>query len=247
MPFPAAAPRHVPLAILQPMCGRYALFGPFSRRDPAWVAAWMEQLVAATHGESRYNIAPSQQVPVFVGGEDGVAVHLMRWGLVPSWARDTKIAYSTINARAETLAEKPAFRGAWRAHRRALVPASGWYEWKAVGTVKQPYFISADDDGNPLMFGALWERWRDPQGADLHSCTVITVPALPELKAVHERMPLVLDPAQWPAWIDPRLPQVPGLLESATLPYAVTAVARTVNNVRNEGPELVRPLFGLAQ
>ena len=149
------------------MCGRYALFGPYSRHDPTWVAAWMEQLVTATHGESRYNIAPSQEVPVFVTSADGATVRLMRWGLVPSWARDTKIAYATINARVETVAEKPAFRGAWRARRRALVPATGWYEWKAVGTLKQPYYVSASD-GNPQMLGALWERWLDNQRADLN-------------------------------------------------------------------------------
>jgi putative SOS response-associated peptidase YedK len=225
------------------MCGRYALFGPYSRHDPAWVAAWMEQLVTATHGESRYNIAPSQEVPVFVTGADGASVRLMRWGLVPSWARDTKIAYSTINARVETVAEKPAFRGAWRARRRALVPATGWYEWKAVGTLKQPYYVSASD-GNPQMLGALWERWLDPQGVELHSCAIITVPVRPELAAVHDRMPLVLAPAQWTGWLDPKLPQVPAVLEAAAVPYTFTTVARTVNSVRNDGPELVRPLFG---
>ncbi len=225
------------------MCGRYALFGPFSRRDPAWVEAWMEQLATATHGEERYNIAPSQEVPVFVHGADGAQVKAMRWGLIPYWARDAKIAYSTINARAESLADKPAFRDAWRANRRCLIPATGWYEWTPAGKIKQPHFI-ADPGGNPVMFGGVWERWRDPAGSEILSCSIITVPPRPELAAIHDRMPLVLELDRWPAWLDPKLPEIATLLEGAPLPYESRAISRAVNNVRNDGPELVRPLYG---
>lgn len=227
------------------MCGRYALFGPFSRRDPAWVAQWLEQLVSASGGEARYNVAPSQPVQAFVAAGADAAVVSLRWGLIPSWARDARIAYSTINARAEGLVAKPAFRGAWRAGRRCLVPASGWYEWQAIGKAKQPWFIAAAADANPMMFAGLWERWRGPDGAEVASCSIVTVEAHPLIVHLHARQPLVLEPRHWHDWL--RLPPVGAealLGARADLPYAGRPVSTAVNNVRNEGPRL---LEGAAQ
>lgn len=224
------------------MCGRYALHGPFNRRDPAWVAQWLEQLVSVTGGEARFNIAPSQAVPVFVAVDGEPVARMMRWGLVPSWARDPKIAWHTINARAETVAEKPAFRGAWRASQRCIVPASGWYEWQAQTDGKQPFFIGAADDANPLGLAGLWDRWRAPDGTELESCTILTVPAAPAIAHLHERQPLALDPADWPVWLAQRPATVAELLRTPAMAWRSWAVSRAVNNARHEGPDLLRPV-----
>jgi putative SOS response-associated peptidase YedK len=224
------------------MCGRYALHGPFTRRDPAWVAQWMEQLVSFGDAQARFNIAPSQVVPVFVADADSTRVVGMRWGLVPSWARDAKLAWQTINARSETVASKPAFRGAWRAGQRCIVPASGWYEWQAVADGKQPWFIGAADGANPLGFAGLWDRWRDPEGAERLSCTILTVPAAPGIAHLHERQPLVLQPEAWQDWIDRRWSGAERLLRTPDLAWRSWPVSRAVNSVRNEGPALLDPV-----
>jgi putative SOS response-associated peptidase YedK len=221
------------------MCGRYALFGPFSRRDPAWVAQWLEQLVTATGGEARYNVAPSQSVPAFVAIDGQPLVQALRWGLLPSWAKDPKIAWQTINARSESVALKPAFRGAWRAGQRCVIPVSGWYEWQAVAGAKQPWFISAADDANPLGLAGLWDRWRGPDGTQVVSCTILTVPAAPAIAHLHERQPLVLDPASWPQWIGGDTATAEGMLRTPEFDWQTRAVSRAVNNVRNEGPALL--------
>jgi putative SOS response-associated peptidase YedK len=225
------------------MCGRYALFGPFSRRDPAWVAQWLEQLVTATGGEARYNIAPSQEVPAFVVDGDHTRVLQLRWGLIPSWARDTRIAYSTINARAESVSEKPAFRGTWRAGRRCLIPASGWYEWQTSGKLKQPWFIDAGAERNPLLLAGLWENWRGPDGAEIASCSIITVPANARIEHLHVRQPLVLEPDRWRDWLTLAPANAAEFLRAAAdLPYAGRTVSRAVNNVRNDGPALLEAI-----
>jgi putative SOS response-associated peptidase YedK len=224
------------------MCGRYALHGPFNRRDPDWVARWMEQLVTVTGGEARYNIAPGTEVPVFLAIDGEPAARMLRWGLVPSWATDPKIAYSTINARSETVAQKPAFRGAWRAGRRCIVPASGWYEWQARDGGKQPWFISAADEGNPLGFAGLWDQWRTPDGTILQSCTILTVPAAESIAPLHDRQPLVLDPADWPVWLAARPAGVAELLRTPAMAWRSWPVSKAVGNARPEGPDLLRPV-----
>jgi putative SOS response-associated peptidase YedK len=224
------------------MCGRYALHGPFNRRDPDWVARWMEQLVTVTGGTSRYNIAPGTEVPVFLAVDGEPAARMLRWGLVPSWSKDPKIAYHTINARSETVAEKPAFRGAWRAGQRCIVPASGWYEWQARDGGKQPWFISAADEGNPLGFAGLWDHWRTPDGTILLSCTILTVPAAESIAALHDRQPLVLDPADWPVWLAARPATVADLLRTPAMGWRSWPVSKAVGNARHEGPDLLRPV-----
>jgi putative SOS response-associated peptidase YedK len=224
------------------MCGRYALHGPFTRRDPAWVAQWLEQLVVFGDAQARFNIAPSQVVPVFVAEGDATRVVGMRWGLVPSWARDAKLAWQTINARSETVASKPAFRGAWRAGQRCIVPASGWYEWQAMADGKQPWFIGAADGANPIGFAGLWDRWRDAEGGERLSCTILTVPAAPGIAHLHERQPLVLDPSAWRDWVDRRWSGAERLLRTPDLDWRSWPVSRAVNSVRNEGPALLDPV-----
>lgn len=145
----------------------------------------------------RYNVAPSQDIPIVRAGRE---LAVARWGLIPSWAKDAKIGWRTINARAETVAEKPAFRAAFRA-RRCLVPASGFYEWQTrEGGRKQPWYVSGKD-GAPLSFAGLWERWDGPGGA-VESCTIVVTEANDFMRRLHHRMPVILDAADFDAWLD---------------------------------------------
>lgn len=191
----------------------------------------------------------------------GAAVRQLRqlvWGLVPSWAKDPGIGSRMINARAESLLDKPAFRRA-ATSRRCLVPADGWYEWQASPTVtdskgkprKQPFFVS-DADGDVLAFAGLYEFWRDPQAdpddptAWLTTYTVVTTAAEGHLQRVHDRMPLALPRDRWDQWLDPAVrdpDEVRALLATPDVRrLAVVPVSTMVNNVRNSGPELVAPL-----
>ncbi|WP_435742235.1 SOS response-associated peptidase [Nocardioides sp. SYSU DS0663] len=258
------------------MCGRYA-----SSRRPEELAEEFD--VAALRIpeplEPDFNVAPTKDVYAVVerppstreaaersGGTGTEAsgghatgerqLRVVRWGLVPSWAKDPAIGNRMINARMETVAEKPAYKRAF-AKRRCLLPADGYYEWypteqqtKAGKPVKQPFFIRPKDGGSLAMAG-LYEIWRDPERADddparfLWSCTVITTDAEDELGRIHDRMPLMVAPDRWSAWLDPTAPRdalldllvpaAPGALEAYP-------VSRAVSNVRNNGPELVAPL-----
>ncbi|HEY0835337.1 MAG TPA: SOS response-associated peptidase [Azospirillum sp.] len=195
----------------------------------------------------RWNIAPTQDVAAVRLGEDGARhLVLLRWGLVPSWADDPVIGSRMINARGETLAGKPAFRSAFR-HRRCLVPADGFYEWKTAGKRKQPYLIRRAD-GRPLAFAGLWERWPGPKGAPLpqplETVTIVTTAAGGVVADLHERMPVMLDPADWPLWLDPDAPppMVEGLLRPAPdAALEAFPVATHVNNVRNDDETCVVP------
>jgi putative SOS response-associated peptidase YedK len=156
----------------------------------------------------RYNIAPTQDAPVLRQRREPKGertLQMLRWGLIPSWAKDTKIAAKLINARAESIAEKPSFRSAFR-RRRCLVPADGFYEWRAEGTRKQPYLI-ARRDREPFAFAGLWERWTpkepDADSASTDSFTIITADANALLKPLHVRMPVILAPADYGIWLDP--------------------------------------------
>ena len=165
----------------------------------------------------------------------------MRWGLLPSWARDSKIAASMINARLETVASKPAFRSAWKT-RRCLVPASGYYEWRLENAVKQPYWIH-DSNGPVLMFAGLWENWKTPAGDWLQSFTIITRAALDRMQQLHDRTPLMLSPEVLRDWLHGSVERAAEIADSATVPALVWhAVSRAVGNPRSNGPELIRPL-----
>jgi len=202
---------------------------------------------------ARYNVAPTQEIATVQtrgdGDGDGEArqLTLMRWGLVPFWAKDLSIGSKMINARDDGLAEKPAFREAVR-RRRCLIPADGFYEWQTVEGRKQPLYIRRRD-GRQLAFAGLWESWKGPKGEPplaepVLSATIVTTSANATLRPVHDRMPVILDEADWPLWLDVsasagdalRLlrPAADDLLE--TVP-----VSTRVNSVRNEGPELILP------
>jgi putative SOS response-associated peptidase YedK len=216
------------------MCGRYALYGPIKRTPEH--DRWFEELEAFA---PRYNIAPTQPCPVtrWVDGRPVLAA--LRWGLVPFWAKDTAIGNRLINARAETVAVKPAFRAAYRT-RRCLVAASGFYEWKKAGGGKRPYYI-AGADGTLLAFAGVWEQWQ-PAGAEpVLSFTIVTTDANELMKGIHDRMPVILAPADYEAWLtakDPAelmRPCPPEMLD-------VRPVSAAVNNPRNDTPDLVEPL-----
>lgn len=178
-------------------------------------------------------------------------LRVVRWGLVPYWAKDVKIGSRMINARAETVAEKPAFRRAF-AKRRCLLPADGYYEWQQQpGAAKQPIYISRSDGGS-LAFASLYELWRDPAAARddedawLWTATVITTSAPDELGMIHDRMPMIIDPAHWADWLDPAngdVADVRALLSPAAVTGLTTyPVSTEVNSVRNNGPHLIEPI-----
>ncbi len=198
----------------------------------------------------RVNIAPTQEVPaVRLEADEGEPAasrrHLvmLRWGLIPSWAKDAKLGSRMINARAETVATKPAFRAAFR-RRRCLLLADGFYEWRQESGGKQPYRVALND-GGPFAFAGLWEAWCPPaEDTRLESCTIITTDANDLLGAIHDRMPVILDPKDYRLWLDDRAPltEVQALLR----PFpseALTAfpVSKRLNSVANEAPDLIEP------
>jgi putative SOS response-associated peptidase YedK len=243
------------------MCGRYAS----SRRPEDLVEEFeiVDNRVPEAIGAD-YNVAPTK--PVYAVVERAPSreseeppqrqLRVLTWGLVPSWAKDAKIGGRLINARRETVAEKPAFRRAFAA-RRCLLPADGYFEWYPTSELtragkprKQPFFIHPRDGGVLAMAG-LYEIWRDPERAEddperfRWTCTILTTEAEDSLGHIHDRMPLMVDPARWGDWLDPRrsgsdlleltVPAMQGALEA----YPVSTL---VGNVRNNGPELLEPL-----
>jgi len=222
------------------MCGRFALYS-----DP-FALAKRFQAEALPALRPRYNIAPTQSIPIVreEGGNRRFA--LARWGLIPSWAKDMKIGYHTINARAETVAEKPAFRNAFR-HRRCLVPADGFYEWQAVtgSKIKQPWFIALRDR-ETMAFAGLWERWRSPEGEELESCSIIVTDANAIMQPIHDRMPVILASEDWDAWLETDAKDAVGL-QGLLKPYpaeGMTAwpVSTKVNSPRNDSVECLEAL-----
>jgi putative SOS response-associated peptidase YedK len=214
------------------MCGRFAFYSP-------------DEATAALFGvsgdfpvEARYNIAPTQAVAAVRHDADRrrEAV-LLRWGLVPSWAKDASIGSRMINARAETVAEKPAYRAAYR-HRRCVIPADGFYEWRKTADGKTPYYITLAC-GTPLGFAGLWESWQDRRsGERMETATLITAAADDFMSSLHHRMPLVLEAGSAEAWLVGEA--VPPLVDRMPRLRA-WPVTRRVNDARNEGPDLIEP------
>ena len=188
-----------------------------------------------------WNVAPTDPVYVVTTKDDRRLLRVARWGLVPSWAKDPKGAARLINARQETLAEKPAFRTAY-ARRRCLIPADGYYEWKQEGTGKQAWYLTSQDR-TPLAMAGLFEHWKSPEGLWLSTCTVITTSAPDELGEIHDRTPLLVPKASWSLWLDPAVPD-PGDLLVPGVSGLLDAwpVGKDVGNVRNDGAHLVEPL-----
>ena len=222
------------------MCGRYELHA-----SPAAIALAFG-LAAPPSLEPRYNIAPMQDVPIVRLNAHGVRELVqVRWGLVPRWAKDPSIGARMINARGETLKEKPAFRTAYRRH-RCLLPASGFYEWMARDGGKQPVHIALRD-GAPFALAGLAERWLGPDGEPLDTCSIVTTDANDLLRPVHERMPVIVPPDAYARWLDP------GVADPAELvaPYPSdamrwTPVSTKVGSIRNDDASLIEPLAGAA-
>ncbi|GAB4234353.1 MAG: SOS response-associated peptidase [Deltaproteobacteria bacterium] len=178
------------------MCGRFTLFEP----DAVLTREFGLSRIQA--GPPRYNIAPSQPVAVVrVSPADRERELLrLRWGLIPSWAKDPSIGNRMINARAETASEKPSFRSAFR-NRRCLVPADGFFEWRKVDRGKLPFYIRMRS-GHPFAFAGLWERWDPPEGDPVETCTILTTEANELLRPIHDRMPVIVAPEMYGAWLD---------------------------------------------
>ncbi len=221
------------------MCGRYVLKATLPE-------------IARMHGmdvdlalEPSYNIAPTSPVPACRMEEpNNKQLALMHWGLIPHWAKKPDSSYRMINARAETVAEKPAFRSAFR-HRRCLIPADGYYEWKSMEGRKQPYFFSMKD-GNPFCFAGLWERWQPADGDAIESCTIITTAANSLGSDIHHRMPVILEQDDYEKWLDPRTTEasklLPLLQPFAPRAMSVYPVSTLVNNARVDEPRCITPL-----
>ena len=245
--------------MLKDMCGRYAA----SKDLKALREIFDAEAVPDQELPPDYNIAPTKRVNAVIERVDDAGRHrgieIMKWGLVPSWAKEPSIGARMINARVETVTDKPAFRKAF-AKRRALLPADGYYEWHephegSVGTsgkpLKQPYYIHPSD-GSVLAMAALWEAWRDPTrdnddpAAWLITATVITTSARDEVGRIHDRMPLVVGKQHWSTWLDPTRPGDSRLLDvlvpAAAAGLVAYPVSTAVNSVRNNGPELLAPL-----
>jgi putative SOS response-associated peptidase YedK len=185
--------------------------------------------------KASWNVAPTQEIGVIGAKEAGLGFTRMRWGLVPYWAKDIAIGSRLINARADTIAEKPAFREAFR-KRRCVIPASGFFEWQGAGAGKMPWYITSAI-GEPLSFAGLWERWKMPDGEWLHSATIITTDANAALRPLHSRMPVILARADVESWLRDGGTE---LLRPAP-DDRVTAwpVSRRVNSVKNDAPDLI--------
>jgi putative SOS response-associated peptidase YedK len=259
------------------MCGRYA---SARRRIELLEEFRIERDAVPEPLEPDYNVAPTRRVYAVItreprpsedaeaaaenttpDGPSGLAreLRVVRWGLVPFWAKDPKIGSRLINARAETVASKPAFRHAFKRN-RCLLPADGYYEWQRPdggsddapggrGKAKQPYFITRGD-GGPLAFAGLYELWRDPELPDDHerawlwTATIITTSAPDDLGQIHDRMPMVIEPDRWADWLDPTASD-PADLQALLAPAAASGlvsypVSTAVNSVRNNGPELIK-------
>jgi putative SOS response-associated peptidase YedK len=184
------------------MCGRYRL----SRKDQ-WAQYF--EVNPFDDFEPRYNIAPTQNVPVVREGAKGREVAIMRWGLIPSWAKDSSMSSSLINARGETVTEKPAFSDSF-VMRRCLIPADGFYEWKRTGKAKQPYHFGMRDE-SVFAFAGIWDRWLNPAGKIVESCSILTTQANALLSDVHNRMPVILPRSEFRHWLSARQADVESL------------------------------------
>jgi putative SOS response-associated peptidase YedK len=226
------------------MCGRYQL----KVKWPEVARLYNLTLRNNVDLPPRYNIAPTQDVPVVRLDPETKQRELamLRWGLIPFWAKDTKMAFSTINAQAETIATKPAFREAFQ-RRRCILPASGFYEWQKLDAkARQPYAI-VPKDGGIFSFAGLWERWKDrASGNTIQSCTIITTQPNELCAPIHNRMPAILGPGDFARWLGEEATE-PAELQALLRPYpadAMTAykVGLRVGNVKNDDAELLEPL-----
>jgi putative SOS response-associated peptidase YedK len=216
------------------MCGRFAFY------SPSEATAALFGVSGAPEVKARYNIAPTQDIAAVRVGTDGLReLTMLRWGLIPFWAKDPSIGNRMINARAETVAEKPSFRAAYKS-RRCLVLADGFYEWRQEAGGKTPYYISLAN-GKPFAFAGLWEDWRArDSGESVQSATIITCAASEFMRALHARMPVVLEKDGADRWLDGDV-RLLSEVDGAGPEFRAWPVDKRVNNARNEGAELVEP------
>jgi len=221
------------------MCGRFTLEKSIGNLGSLFQVRGVAEL------PERYNIAPTQPIVAIRQAEAGEEreLVLLRWGLIPAWAKEPAALPLLINARSETAAAKPAFRAALR-RRRCLVPADGFYEWQRREGRKQPYHMRRRD-GAPFALAGLWERWEGPDGA-IDSCALLTTASNALMRPIHDRMPVILDPQSFDLWLDPRMQDVERV-QSLLRPYPAEAmiaypVSAMVNNARNDNPQCVLPL-----
>lgn len=223
------------------MCGRYALTAPASKVAEVFEVDILPEILP------RYNIAPSQDVPVLLSSDGVRSCRMMRWGLLPVWAKDRKMAYRTINARGETVDKKPSFRSSFK-KKRCLIIADGYYEWQRLSKTEKVPHLMRVGDGGPFAMAGLWSRWRDPEtDEDVYSCSIVTTGATAELSDVHDRMPVLLDADTWDTWMDAATP--PEVLKELirSFPFekmTVEQVSTFVNNARHQGPECQSPFAG---
>ena len=220
------------------MCGRFTL------KTPPSALAKFFGLPETPDLAPRFNVAPTQPVATVLVLTGDRQFRMMRWGLVPSWAKDLSIGNRMINARAETIVEKPSFRTALR-ERRCIVMADGFYEWEHKAQPRRPFHI-VNKDGTPLGFAGLWERWKPPEGDPIESCTIITTTANELVGKLHDRMPVILEPGDYDLWLDPsvREPErvLPLLRQYPAKKMESFPVSTLVNSPAHESPECLKPL-----
>lgn len=220
------------------MCGR------FSQTHSAEEIAAAFDLAEIPQWQPHYNLAPTQMVPAIIASEHHRQFKPLRWGLIPSWAKDPSMGARLINARAETVSEKPSFRDAFK-RRRCLIIADGFYEWRKEGTKKQPFYFRLET-GEPFAFAGLWDRWQSPDGDRLETCTIITTDPNELTATVHDRMPVILPKALYDRWLDPTNQQIPAL-QAILRPYAkeemvAYPVSTAVNRPANDNADCIAPI-----
>ena len=220
------------------MCGRFTLQTPESKIRKAFQL----QLTGSLGLRPRYNIAPSQDIPIIRDTEEGQELVLVKWGLVPHWSKEPKTKYSTINARIETVAEKPTYRTPFKS-RRCLIPADGFYEWKIINGHKIPHYIRMHKCG-VFAFAGIWDRW-EGDGKTLDSCSIIVMPANEVIKPIHERMPAIIAPAHYDLWLDQRITEKDEIMEflnsapSGSLKYY--SISPWVNSPEHDNERCIQP------
>jgi putative SOS response-associated peptidase YedK len=223
------------------MCGRFSL-----RHSEAAIAEAF-QLQALPTIPPRYNIAPTQPVPVVLVTPEQPTHHFqwLYWGLIPSWADDPKIGVRMINARSETVAEKPSFRNAFK-RRRCLIVADGFYEWQRLDGQKQPFYFQVHEGNEIFAFAGLWEYWASSTGEEITSCSILTTEANDLMRPIHDRMPVILHATDYDRWLDPTVQQA-SALQPLLQPYSAEAmscypVSTHVNNAKHEDASCIQPL-----
>lgn len=221
------------------MCGRFTLTVSPNTLSNLFNTEWSSPF------KPRYNIAPTQQVPVVRSSPEDNSLHidLLKWGLIPSWAKDPSIGSHMINARSETLEEKPSFRTAFK-HRRCIIPASGFYEWQMVDKRKQPYYISMNNN-IPMLFAGLWDHWKAPDGTVIESCSIISTSSNEIISSLHDRMPVILPEHDINAWLhsSTTADELKSLLKPCPSDLMqLYPVSNVVNSPKNDSPECIQPI-----